>query len=350
MNWNLDEAVRLLEDYTQRELIPGAALAVVTPGEAQVRHVGNRSLRPEKKPLEEDAIYDLASLTKVVSTTTLALQCLEEGRFTLQSPVRSLMPEFPHEGVTIEHLMTHSSGVCGDDKAYKPLHGKEAIKDFFFQKPLDFAPGTQVVYSDFGYILLGFVVEQYLGGLDEASRERIFRPLEMPDSGYLPADHGLAGRCVPTEEDDRGVVQGVVHDGKAYRLDGLSGNAGVFSTARDLSHFVQMLLGGGQYQGRRILHGSTVNLLKKCYTPQLNLRRTLGWLTDEKTNAFGDYYSDSCLFHTGFTGTSIYVDFARQCGIVLLTNRIHPTRDNPHIKMVRDTVHNALLRAFDEEN
>lgn len=348
MDWNLDGAKGLLEGYVERGLIPGAALAIVTPEEAKVAHVGYRSLVPEKVLLEEDAIYDLASVSKVVATTTMALRCIEKGHFSLQSTVQSILPEFPHPQVTIEHLMTHTSGVCGDDKAYKTCRNKEELKAFFFEKPLEFEPGTKVLYSDFGYILLGFVIEKFHGTLDAFAQEQIFRPLEMEDTGYRPADRGLVSRCVPTEvTEDRGVVQGIVHDGKALRLDGVSGNAGVFSTARDLSHFLQMFLGNGAYHGRRILSTSTVALLRKCYTPGLNLRRTLGWIVDEKSSAFGDYYSPHCLFHTGFTGTSLYLDFDRSCGIVLLTNRVHPTRENPNIKLVRDTVHNRLLMEFD---
>ena len=129
----------------------------------------------------------------------------------------------------------------------------------------------------------------------------------------------------------------------------MSGNAGLFSTCSDLMNFVQMILNEGIYKGNTVLSVTSIQLLKKCYTSTLNLRRTLGWFIDEESAPMGDYYSKTCLFHTGFTGTSVYIDFERECGIVFLTNRIHPSRDNENIFQVRNIIHNLLIRSYDDE-
>lgn len=222
--------------------------------------------------------------------------------------------------------------------------------EFFKNMPLNFEPGTKVDYSDFGFIALGFVVEHFKGALDQVAEAEIFKPLQMKDTCYNPAKHGLADRCVAEEVTEaRGVIKGVVHDGKGYCLDGVSGNAGVFSTADDLSRFVRMLLGNGELDGVRILKPETVEMLRHSFTPNLNVSRTLGWIADDRNQSDGTEISDSCIYHTGFSGTSIYVDFKRNMGIILLTNRVHPSRDNDAIIDIRKDVHNETLKAFDQE-
>ena len=337
-------AVRWLSRYAAEGKIPGAAIALVTREGVTSACVGNASLLPENVPLTADRLFDLASVTKVLATTTLALQCLEKGLFTLSTPVSTILPDFPHRQVTIGHLLTHTSGVCSDDKAYKKRKDRADLTRFFYEKPLDFTPGSRVLYSDFGYITLGYAIEAVYGKLDERFQTCIAQPLEMRDSGYLPSERGLVDRCVPTElTEERGLICGTVHDGKAFLLGGVSGNAGLFSTLEDMTHYVRMILDDGEYRGRSVLKRATVRLLKHCYTEGLNERRTLGWWSNERSMSFGDYYSESCIYHTGFTGTSVYIDFMRQCGIILLTNRIHPARDNPWIGEIRNTVHNVIL-------
>ncbi len=340
----------ILKQYIGKGLIPCAQAAVVTTEGVYSTSQGFSSLLPKREVLREDAVFDLASLTKVVATTTLALQCLEKGLLNLDMPIQYLLLDFPYSEVTVGHVMTHTSGICHDDKAYKQLNSKEELREFFFQKPLEFKPGSQVVYSDFGYIALGFMIEAVLGPLDTVFQRDIAKPLDMRDTGYCPASRGLSERCVPTEiTKERGRIQGEVHDGKAHILHGVSGNAGLFSTMEDLTHFVTMMLQGGVFKGEKVLSQASVNQLKKCKTEGLNQRRTLGWWTDEPAMSFGDYYSSICIYHTGFTGTSIYIDFLRGCGIILLTNRIHPTRENPYITDFRNMVHNAILSQWELE-
>lgn len=337
-----------LNECAESEKIPGGAFAVITPEKTNRFYFGCKSLLPERMPMEEGAMFDLASLTKVVSTTTVALQCLERGYYSLQTEVKELLPEFPYSHITVESLLTHTSGVCSDDKAYKKCAGKREMTEFLFGRPLEFRAGTKVKYSDFGYVLLGLVLERMVGDLETYAEEHIFWPLKMKDTCYNPQKKGMASRCVPTEQTgDRGIICGEVHDGKAWRMGGVSGNAGLFSTVEDLERFVRMLLNGGQLDGERILSTATMRLLHRCYTEGLDQRRTLGWIVDDKAAQMGDYYSSHCLFHTGFTGTSIYVDFDRKCGVILLTNRIHPSRDNTAIFEIRRRVHNLVLLNID---
>lgn len=339
-----------LQGCAERRQVPGGVFALVTPEGAEHFCFGRRSLVPEEEPMTEDAVFDLASLTKVVSTTTIALQCLEKGFFSLQTDVREFLPDFPLEGVTVGGLMTHSSGVCSDDKSYKRCRGKAEMKAFIYGLPAEFSPGQQVKYSDFGYVLLGWILEELVGDLESYGREHIFSLLGMRDTCFNPGKKGLAHRCVPTERTgDRGIICAEVHDGKAWRLGGVSGNAGLFAPAADLERFVRMLLNGGELEGARILSPSTMRLLQKCYTEGLSQRRTLGWICSDREALPGDYCSERCLFHTGFTGTSIYVDFARRCGVILLTNRIHPERDNRHIFEIRRRAHNLALLDADNQ-
>lgn len=348
-NWNIKETEEYLKTVISKGEIPGCSLCVVTKEESESFFYGLAALVPEIRELEKDMLYDLASLSKVVSTTTIALKCIEKGLFSLDTKVKEILKDCPYDNVTIKHILTHTSGIVYDDKEYKKLHGKDEIKKFIFEHPLSFIPGTKVEYSDFGYVVLGFVIEEIVGPIDEVARNWIFDPLEMKNTFYTPLKYTTKEKIVPSENTkDRGLAWGDVHDGKAYRLDGLSGNAGLFSNTSDLSHFVQMLLNNGLYKDKRILSPSTISNLKKCYTEKLNLRRTLGWFVNEESAPMGDYYSDKCLFHTGFTGTSIYIDFERELGIILLTNRIHPNRDNSNIAHIRNISHNLLLKSYDE--
>lgn len=349
-NWDISEAIDYLKKVISNNEIPGATVGVVTKNDYKFISLGNAGTIDGKDiKLENDMLYDLASCTKAVSTTTMILKCIEKGLISLKTPVIEILKDFPYSNVTIEHILTHTSGIIADDKKYKEISGKASIKEFIYSKPLSFEPGSMVEYSDFGYVILGFIIEDLVGDLDVVSKNWIFEPLGMEDTHYQPLKYVTISRCVPTEiTSDRGLAYGEVHDGKAYRLNGLSGNAGLFSTIEDLCHFAIMMLNNGKYKNQRILSPSTINNLKKCYTEKLNLRRTLGWIVDDDSVSMGDYYSDQCIFHTGFTGTSIYIDFKRDVSIILLTNRIHPSRNNNNIAHIRNITHNLLLKKYDE--
>lgn len=346
----LARAKTIIQDAVNNHKIPGACYAIIQKnGTCEFGHTGYRQLIPEQLTVEENTIYDMASCSKVIATTTIILQLLEQNCFQLNTPLQTILPEFKYPEVTIEHLLTHSSGLCSDDKAYRSCHSKEEMWKFITELPLEYEPGTKVVYSDFGFITLGFVIEHFVGNLDEVARKSLFEPLEMKDTCYQPNQYGLTDRCAATEvTKDRGVIIGECHDGKGHCLNGISGNAGLFSTVQDLSHFVQMILNDGLFHNKTILQPSTIELLKHPRTDQLNIKRTLGWISNDQNQSDGHLISSSCIYHTGFTGTSIYIDFVRNCSVILLTNRVHPTRDNDAIIEIRNQFHDAVLQAFDD--
>ena len=327
-----------LDEITSAQTVPCIALGFLTQTQSEVWISGNQALVPEVEALKRDAQFDLASLTKVVVTTTLILKLVEKGKLSLETPISSILTDFRYPDITVFHLLTHTSGLCADHKGYKDHVGVEALRRFIMDLPLSETPGKRVVYTDFGFILLGWVVEALMGPLDQAAKNEIFEPLGMKDTGYRPAD---PLRCVPTElSAHRGLIRGVVHDGKANNLGGVSGNAGIFSTIDDLMRFVQSLL-----FDERLLRKLTKTLLRQTHTQGLDFKRTLGWYRKDPTCALGPLVSQDILYHTGFSGTSILIDYEAQSAIVILTNRVHPKRDNDSIQDLRLRLHNLIYTA-----
>lgn len=330
----------LLDEKTQAQVVPCIALGVVTETFEASWISGNKTLIPSPVPLAQEDLFDLASLTKVIVTTTLLLKLIEEGTLTLDTKVSSILPDFKHTDITIFHLLTHTSGLCADHKDYKKHSGKASMRAFIMSLPLEEAPLSKVIYTDFGYILLGLIAEVYLGPLDEAAKRLIFDPLGMHSSQYRPTDKD---RCVASEVTlQRGLIQGVVHDGKAFNIGEVSGNAGLFSTLNDMMIFAKMMLGDDE----RVLKNTTKALLRKTYTETLDHQRTLGWYRHDASCSFGTLASQDVLYHTGFSGTSMVIDFTRKTAIVILTNRIHPTRDNDRIQALRTELHDTVFMAL----
>ena len=333
---------KILKKYVDEGKLPGGTFGVVTLDSEEYGHYGYSQIAPEKKPNNIDTLYDMASCTKVVATTTMILKLIEDGIIALNDSVCKHLPQFPYENITIKHLLTHTSGLPGDDKRYKECKGKDELVKFMYSLSLNNEPGKVVEYSDFGYITLGLIIEKYKGNLEDYANELIFKPLGMNNSMYNPYKKNRKEDCACAElTEARGLIQGIVHDGKAYCLDGLSGNAGLFSCVKDLGKFCKMMLNDGS----PILKKETIELLKHCETKGLNLSRTLGWMFADKTTSCGDQISDVSLYHTGFSGTSIYIDFVNRLAIILLVNRVHPSRsDSESILKFRKEVHNTLLQ------
>ena len=282
-------------------------------------------------------IYDLASLSKVVGTTTALMVLFDEGRIQLDAPVNKYIPAFTggyKDSVTVRQLLEHRSGLpAGRDLwriARTPAEARQAVID----TPLECKPGQCFIYSDLGADMLGFVVEAVAGeSLDRFLAEKVFEPLGMTETFYRPAD-SLKARIAPTEvSPPRGYpLQGEVHDENAYALGGVAGHAGLFSTAADLSVFAQMMLNGGEYNGVRIIADSTVQL----FTRRAAGTRALGWDTCDGNYGCGDHLSERAYGHTGFTGTSIWIDPDREMFVVLLTNRVHAARARRPAKVISD--------------
>ena len=335
----IEKGKRVIEQAVDKGLIPGAAFGYLTDELEEYDFYGYASLIPEKKELSLDFLYDMASLSKVVVTTTLILKLIEEGYFALDICISDILKDMPFS-FTIKELLTHTSGLPGDDKKYRECKDKNEIYEFCRNLKLQNEPGKIVDYSDFGFIILGYVIERYKGNLETYAKEIIFDPLGMNNAMYNPALKGYRESCAPTElSEKRGLIQGEVHDGKAFIMGGVSGNAGLFCNVKDVGRFVRMILDGGQ----GILNRDSVSLFRRNYTENLNLNRTLGWCLASEDYANGHHYSNETLFHTGFSGTSIYIDLKQRIGIILLCNRVHPSRDNPYIVDIRNAFHDALL-------
>src|SRR5947207_2853904 len=303
-------------------------------------------------------MYDIASLTKVVATTTLVAK-LAEGDFAvpldLDAKIERYLPEWAggpnaewRHRVIVRHLLTHTSGLPPFKEYWRTSKNKQDTLTKIFAEPLDYEPGTKEIYSDLGIILMAEIIERLTGRtLDDLAKNYIFSPLGMNNTMYRPPKK-LWPQIAPTEIDNNlrhRLVQGEVHDENAFAIGGVSGHAGVFSTAPDLAAFCEMLMNGGVYTHQRILRRATI---AQFTTPQQlsGGTRTLGWAVPTEGGSSGHYFSAHSFGHTGFTGTSIWIDPDRQLFVVLLTNRVHPTRENIKIQQVRPTLHDAVVQAL----
>ena len=326
---------------------PGAAVVVGRQGAAVwEKGFGRLSWDPGSGRVSADkSIYDLASLTKVIGTTTAAMILFDEGKLTLDEKVQHYLPGFTgglKDEVTVRQLLMHRGGLPAGRELWRHAKSPDEAKQMVIDTPLEYRPGTGFVYSDIGADLLGMIVEACAGErLDSFLDHRLFKPLGMDDTGFKPAD-SLVYRIAPTEvTPPRGYpVRGEVHDENAFALGGVAGHAGLFGTASDLSIFAQMLLNGGTYAGTRIVADSTV----KLFTTKAAGSRALGWEVGEGQHGAGMYFGENAFGHTGFTGTSIWIDPDRQMFVILLTNRVHAARAKRPAKVISD-VRNDLADA-----
>jgi CubicO group peptidase (beta-lactamase class C family) len=326
---------------------PGAAVVVGRKGAAVwEKGFGRLSWDASSPRVSADkSIYDLASLTKVIGTTTAAMILFDEGKLVLDEKVQHYLPGFTgglKDEVTVRMLLMHRGGLPAGRELWRHAKSPEEAKQMVIDTPLEYRPGTGFVYSDIGADLLGMIVEACAGErLDTFLDHRVFKPLGMDDTGFKPAD-SLVYRIAPTEvTPPRGYpVRGEVHDENAFALGGVAGHAGLFGTASDLAVFAQMLLNGGTYAGARIIADSTV----KLFTTKASGSRALGWEVGEGQHGAGMYFGENAFGHTGFTGTSIWIDPDRQMFVILLTNRVHAARAKRPAKVISD-VRNDLADA-----
>ena len=327
--------------------LPGAVVLVGRKGQIVWRKAyGDRAVEPERQRMAVDTIFDLASLTKVVATATSIMILVEHGKLRLSDPVTLHIPELKGEGrdrITIEHLLTHVSGYAPDFDLKERWTGHDEAIKRLIKEPLRNPPGSRFTYSDIGFITLGEVVAR-VGGmpLDQFARKNIFDPLGMRDTGFRPGA-GLMSRIAPTEKrrgqlsylgdapGDIGAegelwLRGDVHDPTSYRMNGVAGHAGLFSTADDLAIYCQMILNGGTYRGVRILSPMSVTeMTRPRVVASSGAARGLGWdmSTSFSVNR-GDLFPLGSFGHTGFTGTSMWIDPASEMFVVFLSNRVHP--------------------------
>jgi len=362
-----DARLAVLDAIVQKAItadeIPGAVVVVGQRGRILYRKAyGVRAVLPQNEPMSVDTIFDLASLTKVVATTSAVMKLVEEGRVRLNDPVARYIPEFGANGkdqVTVRHLLTHHSGLRPIPRLPEKWSGADAVFKAIYDDSLVSPPGARFSYSDCNFIVLAEMVRRVSGQrLDEFTAKNIFGPLGMRETRFLPPA-GWLPRIAPTEEIDLPtgakagsglghILRGEVHDPRARGMGGVAGHAGLFSTADDLAIFCEMLLAGGQIPGgARILAAATIHKMttpqQPAWSPSL---RGLGWDIDTVySSPRGELFPIGSFGHTGFTGTSLWMDPASQTFIILLTNSVHPY-GRPAISSLRSKVATPVAAAL----
>ena len=334
---------RLIENSTAEKVFPGAVVHILN-NEKTLYHeaFGFRCVKPKRLPMLRTTFFDLASLTKPIVVGTLCMQSVERGELFLNTPARKYLPAFKHSNVTLTHLLTHTSGLPAWLPIYLRASSRENAIRYLGEISLESHPGEKAVYSCLGYIVLGKLLERVTEQpLDKLAEKRIFAPLGMESTRFNPPQ-AWREHCAATEDSNsferrmvnyerydwrEGVIIGQVHDENAHYLGGVSGNAGLFSTSTDLGKFCRILMNNGG----NLLRSESLRTMQQVASAE-GERRCIGWaLTD-----------DGCLYHTGFTGTSIRICLKRKIAAILLTNRVHPDADRRGIIEFRKMFHSLI--------
>jgi uncharacterized protein YbbC (DUF1343 family)/CubicO group peptidase (beta-lactamase class C family) len=323
--------------------MPGCVVCIGRRGKiVLLKAYGNKQLQPSELPMTTDTVFDMASITKPVATATSVMLLVERGQLKLGQRVAEIIPEFASndkESITIFDLLTHQSGLLPDNAVKDYEQGREEAIQKICGLSLQAPTGTRFIYSDVNFIMLGEIIRRITGkSVHEFSQQNIFQPLAMGETGYLPRAE-LKARAAPTEQRDGKWIQGEVHDPRAYLLEGIAGHAGLFSTAEDLAIYAQMMIGGGEYGGVRVLAPRTVATMTRGYKILGGSRSTmegvppnppsflrgLGW---DKRSGYsinrGELMTDAAFGHGGFTGTVLWIDPDLELFVIFLSNRVHP--------------------------
>jgi len=356
---------RVLEQALENGSTPGIAAIVNAGGEIAYRKaVGHAQIYPEHRPLTEETIFDVASLTKVMATTTAVMLLLRDKQIALDDPLRKFLPDFPYTQITLTHLLTHSAGFPDHRPFYELIPAEQSgspettalILKNIYDTELIYAPGKASKYSDLGFILLGCAIEKITGTtLDRFCDEQIFRPFGMTNTFFQPVNgEKRQGEFAATERCNwrNTILCGDVHDENAYALGGVAGHAGLFSTLDDTHRFMMKL--HQCYLG----HDETIpkSIVKTFFTRQQRVAdstRAFGWDTPsrnlkEKASG-GTIISETSVGHTGFTGVSIWFDLPRKLLIILFANRIHPSRHNQTFLSMRPKIHDTIVIAMERK-
>ena len=347
-------AFSILEKAIAARAFPTCSLAIAFRGEL-VAHkaLGRFTYDPASPEVTTASLFDLASLTKVVATTAMAMILYERGLLDLEAPVTAIVPEFAvnnggRREVTLRMLLAHSSGLPAYEKLFLRAKTRADLLQAAFTTPLAAAPGALAEYSDIGFIILGVVLERLADeSLDAFCQREIFGPLGMTHTTFNPTP--ALRDCIPPTADNRTfrhrIIQGEVQDENASVLGGIAGHAGLFSTAEDPAIFAHAMLNGGH----PILRPSTVELFSRRESAPEGTSRALGWDTPSAPSQSGKYFSSRSFGHLGYTGTSLWIDPDRQLSITLLTNRTWPDCQNQAIKQVRPAFYDAVMKALEKQ-
>ena len=350
-------AFDLIRAAIARQAFPGAALAVAHGGKLVASWGFGRFTYEEESPqVQPNTVFDLASVTKVIATTTMAMMLYERGKLALDAAVASVLPGFvslapahqrgKRESVTIQMLLAHSSGLPAYEKLFEFTANREELVRAAINTPLTTAPGTRAEYSDIGFILLGEVLSRKASeSLDEFAQREIFQPLGLNETWFIPPLE-MRKEIPPTEHDltfRKRVIQGEVNDENAWVMGGVSGHAGMFASAPDLARFAEFMLRGGE----GLVKEPTLRLFTERQSSPVGTSRALGWDTPSHPSTSGTRFAPSSFGHLGFTGTSVWIDPKRHLSVTLLTNRTWPNRSSQLIREVRPAVHDAIVEAIE---
>ena len=352
-------ATSVLADAIQQHVFPGAAFGVLHPDEQfAIESLGGFTYQPESPRIETDSVFDMASVSKAIATTSMAMLLCQRGELDLDEPLAERLPEFLESAseaaslvglrstITPRMLLAHSSGLPAYLPLYKTCSTATQLLEACLRVTLEARPGTQAVYSDIGFILLGHLLEKIAGErLDSFCQRELFAPLGMSSTLYCPPAE-LRTSIPPTSDKDnfRGrILQGEVHDGNCWRLGGISGHAGLFSNVADSLRLADCLLN----EGNNIFHPETISNFTTRQQIPPSSGWALGWDTPTAPSSSGTLFSPHSIGHLGYTGTSLWIDLEKQVAVVLLTNRTYPGDDaaaSQAMKDVRPRFHDVLMR------
>lgn len=350
-NYNFIKVDSLMKSALKEKIFPGASL-IIGHRNRIVYHqnFGKGTYEKDAKPIDDNSIFDIASLTKVAATTSAVMLLFDKGKINLDDKVGKYLPQFGNgnkDKITVKHLLLHNSGLPAWQPFYKKYNTPDEVINAIMKMELEFSPGIKYLYSDIGMIVLQKVIEKITNkSIYEYLEENLFDQLEMKNTFFNPSPK-VWYNCVPTEYDDywrMQLLKGKVHDETAYLLGGVAGHAGLFSTTEDLAKLISIYVNDGYFGSKQIFSKKTIDLFTKKNSEQST--RALGWDTKsaEKSSA-GNLFSDNSFGHTGFTGTSIWADKNEGLFVILLTNRVHPTRSNTKIIQFRPLLHDEIFKA-----
>lgn len=335
-----EELEKYLNTLVEKQVFPGCNYGILTREDNFFGSIGYKSIIPVKEENSLNNLYDIASLTKLLVTNILISFLMRDGKIKLEDSVKHYLEKFPYDDVKILHLLTHSSGIVSTMDKYH-LTSKE---EFIDKLERIFNPGEEVKYVDINFILLGFIIEKITREpFDVVSTKWIFEPLNMKDTMFNPKEQS---RCVPLElTEKRGLVCGTVHDEKAAFLNGVAGHAGVFSTVHDMSHFLQMVLMDGYYEGKEFLEKKYIDLwFSPLFIGSDDVRRTIGWIYGKSVRACKEFCGEDTIYHTGFPGHHILIDRSNDIAIIFFSNSIHPSRENNLLRESRNEINKEIYR------
>ncbi len=346
------QAFALMQKAISERAFPAASIAVTHQGKlVALKTLGCFTYEQESSPATTASVFDLASVTKAVATTCMAMILYERGQLDLEMPVAGIVPEFAGSDarrlqVTVRMLLAHSSGLPAYEKLFLKAKTRDELLAAVFAIPLTLEPGTGAEYSDIGFIVLGLALERIADEtLDRFCQREIFGPLGMAHTAYNPPPRWKGS--IPPTADDRSfrqcIIQGEVQDENASVLSGVAGHAGLFASAQDVATFAHVML----HQGQPLVRPETMALFTRREASPAGTSRALGWDTPSSPSQSGRYFSASSFGHLGYTGTSLWIDPERQLSITLLTNRTWPDCRSQAVRQVRPRVHDAVIEALE---